>query len=165
MFSENYGKAERLVDRYASLITGNDHRRSLLLKRVSLLSREGHYDKALDVFYAFKAIESKKQVNPAVYDIIKQNLISCGATPKVADGSRAGETSPSNDGAETTTESPSEVFSLQSSYPNPFNPTATIPFELATQAKVTITAYDLAGRQVMTLTIRPMMQDNMRCAL
>ena len=40
---------------------------------------------------------------------------------------------------------------LRGSYPNPFNPTTTIEYYLASDAKVTLAIYDVSGRRVRTL--------------
>ncbi|MDR8390849.1 T9SS type A sorting domain-containing protein [Aliifodinibius sp. S!AR15-10] len=45
---------------------------------------------------------------------------------------------------------PSEV-SLQQNYPNPFNPSTTIQFNLPIQSEVSLTIYDMLGREVATL--------------
>ena len=45
-----------------------------------------------------------------------------------------------------------ESFALQGNYPNPFNPTTTIVFDLPDRAEVEIDVYDMLGRRVMTLT-------------
>jgi hypothetical protein len=42
-------------------------------------------------------------------------------------------------------------FLIAKSYPNPFNPTAVISFELAVSQRVRVTVYDLLGREVATL--------------
>ncbi len=42
-----------------------------------------------------------------------------------------------------------------SNYPNPFNPSATIRFEVAAASQVTVAMYDLAGRHVRTLVDAP----------
>ena len=42
-------------------------------------------------------------------------------------------------------------FALHPNYPNPFNPTTTIVFDVPQAADVTIVVYDLLGRPVSTL--------------
>ncbi|MEA3392592.1 MAG: T9SS type A sorting domain-containing protein [Candidatus Marinimicrobia bacterium] len=42
-------------------------------------------------------------------------------------------------------------FELGSNYPNPFNPSFTVPFELKKTMDVSIKMYDITGRQVMTI--------------
>ena len=42
-------------------------------------------------------------------------------------------------------------FALQQNYPNPFNPSTQIQYALPTDANVSITIYDLMGRQIRTL--------------
>lgn len=44
-----------------------------------------------------------------------------------------------------------EDFTLGSNYPNPFNPSFTIPFELTRSMDVTINMYDITGKQVMSI--------------
>jgi hypothetical protein len=41
--------------------------------------------------------------------------------------------------------------SLQPCYPNPFNPSVTIPFELQRDGRATLAIYDVSGRLVTTL--------------
>lgn len=45
---------------------------------------------------------------------------------------------------------PSNIV-LNQNYPNPFNPTTTIPFKLVKREKVTLTIYNILGREVVTL--------------
>jgi hypothetical protein len=43
------------------------------------------------------------------------------------------------------------TFTLHGSYPNPFNPITTLSYELPEQAHVTLTIYDLVGREITRL--------------
>lgn len=47
-------------------------------------------------------------------------------------------------------------FGLLPNYPNPFNPTTTLPFEITQAGHVTLTIYDALGREVDTLVDAPM---------
>ena len=44
-----------------------------------------------------------------------------------------------------------ESFSLSAAYPNPFNPTTTLSFALPVDNEVTLSIYNLQGREVSTL--------------
>jgi hypothetical protein len=48
-----------------------------------------------------------------------------------------------------------ERFALTGNYPNPFNPTTTIQFDLPEPARVRIEIVDMLGRQVMALPAQP----------
>ena len=43
------------------------------------------------------------------------------------------------------------TFALQQNFPNPFNPTTTIRFDLPRAARVSLKIYDILGREVVTL--------------
>lgn len=61
-----------------------------------------------------------------------------------------------NTAVEQTGDAVPERFGLRANYPNPFNPTTTIPFNLAQAGPVTLTIYDMLGREVITLVDAPM---------
>jgi surface protein len=46
------------------------------------------------------------------------------------------------------------TFKLHNAYPNPFNPTTTIKYDLPEDAMVSITIYDVMGRRVKSLVNR-----------
>lgn len=45
-----------------------------------------------------------------------------------------------------------ESYGLAQNFPNPFNPSTVIRFRLPTASKVTLTIYDILGRQIRSLT-------------
>lgn len=53
---------------------------------------------------------------------------------------------------EDTFEELPEEFVVGPNYPNPFNPTTTIPFELDEPTNVTLTVYDITGRTIAVLS-------------
>ncbi len=57
---------------------------------------------------------------------------------------------------EQTADAVPERFGLRANYPNPFNPTTTLPFDVTQAGPVTLTIYDLLGRPVATLIDAPM---------
>ena len=44
-----------------------------------------------------------------------------------------------------------EIFTLYQNYPNPFNPITTLRYDLPEQAFVTLTIYDMLGREITKL--------------
>ena len=44
-----------------------------------------------------------------------------------------------------------ETYSLSQAYPNPFNPTTTLSFAIPVDNEVTLSIYNLQGREVSTL--------------
>ncbi len=58
------------------------------------------------------------------------------------------------DATEPESENLPTAFDLRQVYPNPFNPTTTISFQLPTRQRATITVYDVTGRVVRVLADR-----------
>ena len=42
-----------------------------------------------------------------------------------------------------------DIYHIYPSYPNPFNPTASIPYFLSKESSVTLSVFDLMGKRVM----------------
>ena len=53
--------------------------------------------------------------------------------------------------ADETNSNIPETFKLEGNYPNPFNPTTTISYDLPEQAQVTLSIYDLLGKKIKPL--------------
>jgi len=60
------------------------------------------------------------------------------------------------DTAEETRSALPTSYALHAAYPNPFNPSATIPFDLPQSGRTTLKVYDLLGRVVATLAEGPL---------
>lgn len=69
------------------------------------------------------------------------------ATPSAGSQNSTGTSS-------ATEESLPDAFTLRGHYPEPFNPTTTIVFDLREAAAVEIAVFDLLGRQVLTSTVQ-----------
>ena len=71
------------------------------------------------------------------------NWTSAAATP----GAENAPVQTSNDAFDSLPES----FDLQGNYPNPFNPTTTIAYDLSNAGQVTLKIYSVLGREIATL--------------
>jgi hypothetical protein len=86
---------------------------------------------------------------------ISVQLTDAGAAfDLVADGSVNNNSTSALDAVEVV-ELP-DSFTLQGNYPNPFNPTTTIQFDLPQSADVEVQVIDMVGRMVMTLPAQNM---------
>lgn len=102
---------------------------------------EGEMDKALDMISDGdydKAIEHYKQAWHQATKALK-NRAKSFANSDVEEGS------------ELVDSAIPEVFGLRENYPNPFNPTTLISYDLPEASQVSMTVYDMMGRQVKSL--------------
>ena len=96
----------------------------------------------------------RKKDRPGVSGIeilaVSQSASALAARAAASDALTAGK-----GGLAAAAEVPS-VFALHGNYPNPFNPTTTIVFDLPENAAVEIDVFDLLGRRVLGLPVQEM---------
>lgn len=131
----------------------------------------------IDVFTARWTIGSENPEDDSIPEMSNENApfdFSYASTFDAFTGSRAGQ--PLGDltwfGQEITPVSiedePSETpvgFKLSGNYPNPFNPSTTVQFDLPAAAEVSITVFDLLGREVMAIPVQAMTAGTSRTIL
>ena len=85
--------------------------------------------------------------NPYRIEVVDSDADAVGIYSVSIDGCSATDTPPMPPGPPTS-------FRLGPNYPNPFNPTTTIGFDVPTATRVTLKVYDVTGREVATLVDR-----------
>jgi|GEM_PF-4427732 len=146
-FSLNYSKGKGIVPNSISL----DHYAKLANEH---FSKEDGSSKFVLMTMDGSTIGNGKQIHITI-DHASHNPVDENIVFEISDvvlSSAAGETQPyaiENSTAEFSGV-PNE-FMLYHSYPNPFNPTTTIPYDIASESFVTITIFDILGREVTTL--------------
>jgi hypothetical protein len=151
----DYARAAALITGASPLIGNADHRMALMKHAISVYAYHGQHEAALDVLGQVRAIEPEKEVaawydapnlRPVevwLTDASKEKRPGGGAADLLAQVQYYGATESAAAGG---------GFSLGSNYPNPFNPSTIIPFELPADSRVHIEVYDLLGRLVATLS-------------
>ncbi len=82
----------------------------------------------------------------------ERNRISLSRVVVSSPGAQPVETMVDN--FEWTSPSTDNTISLQQNFPNPFNPTTTIPYTLRDDAHVNLSIYDITGRVIKTIVDR-----------
>lgn len=78
-------------------------------------------------------VRATNDVGPGPWSEVRSFTVAVGTSVE-----RAGEAIPT-------------TYQLHANYPNPFNPTTTLRFDLPASSEVTLTIYDMLGREVETL--------------
>lgn len=141
-------EAQRLVATHGSAAHEygtREERVALGMSRVTLHEANGRYTEALaslDDVTAMLDVENDRQLLDALTFIggLIERRVEPSEPRQMASGYVTGNV-------------PAR-FSLAPVYPNPFNPQATVPFELPAAANVTLTVYDVLGRRVAVLADR-----------
>ena len=148
--SGRYVEARNKIDQYKPYITSAKGNIALMVNQMNLLDQQGSYQQELALLDKVEQAEVKlgepaKQV-AARYQIARENI-------QEALGQVAG--SGSNGAAGNKADSVVSVkparTTLNANYPNPFNPTTTIRYQLAKGSHVRLTVWNILGRRVVTL--------------
>ena len=96
----------------------------------------------------------EKQMTPAFQDLYRVTAVNDTSVWAVGYGGTIIKYGPTRVGVEDDYNANliPENYSLSSSYPNPFNATTTIYYDLPAASDVTISIFDMLGRKVTTLT-------------
>ena len=152
---ENLGDPNEWVPYFQILIGYNDAAQPVAMSffAPSEESQDGELVKSFGEFYTYNS-------NDLIEIVEKYGLSDAGGFFKI---NGADELSSSEEiiaravltwsGLSTSTE-PSDTpltFSLKPAYPNPFNPSTVIPYEISNAADVKVEVFDMLGRRVATL--------------
>lgn len=104
--------------------------------------------------------KAKEEMDKALYEIGKGNYDKAierykqawhQATKALKNLAKSYANSDIEDGSELVDSAIPKVFGLGENYPNPFNPTTLISYNLPEASQVSMTVYDMMGRQVKSL--------------
>lgn len=148
----NYAKVLKLAKKYKSAIVNNRFRASLIAAKAVAWEQTRQFGKALAAYEQIENLNFKSEGEDGFqhpeYPIIKKEL----ADSMVAHGQTKSMLAKTKDTVAKTKEETPNQIKVASPYPNPFNPTTTIPFSVPSKMHVAIKVYNMLGRRVATLT-------------
>ena len=136
--------ARDLLAQYASEVMDEESGLILDLASVSLLEQEGDYASALAEITTIIAVLPPEQSDLARELGQAASVIEARAEQQAGGGVQASAVASAL--GETVA-----TYALEASYPNPFNPSVTVPFAVPEAAQVEVVLYDVLGRRVAVL--------------
>lgn len=148
----NYDYALELVKKYKKITINIDIKREMGLIEAAALEKLGSYKKAIKV-YKKLAILSKRGIDSknSEYDY-KDEIESLVGLIIERDGTYEEEIGSGATKVKEMSEKTPTAFKLNEAYPNPFNPSTLITFDLPEAGFVEVSVYDIGGRLISTLT-------------
>ena len=149
LYEQDYDGARELLAQYVSEVMDEESRLVLDLASVSLLEQEGDYAFALAEITTIIAALPPEQADLARELGQAAAVIEARAEQQAGGGVQAPASAVASAIGETVT-----AYALEAAYPNPFNPSVTIPFAVPEAAQVEVALYDVLGRRVAVLANR-----------
>lgn len=148
----NYAKVLKMAKKYEPAVVNNRFRASLIAAKAVAWEQTRQFGKALAAYEQIEHLNFKNEGEDGFqhpeYPIIKKEL----ADSMAAHGQTKNMLAKTNDTVAKTKEETPNQIKVASPYPNPFNPTTTIPFSVPSKMHVAIKVYNMLGRRVATLT-------------
>lgn len=148
--AEDYDEAEALLADYGPLVDDDETRYGLLLSAASVDEQRGRYAEAVAKINEVLAVlppEAEELALALGHEVaVIERRMSEGGT-----GRAAGKAATSEAARNTSASAPT-AFALKAAYPNPFDASAVVPFEIPEATEVRVAVYDLLGREVAVLT-------------
>jgi hypothetical protein len=148
-FTSGVASVSREVVGWGTLETPDGSVEALMIRKVLNLTAGEILILAVESYEFLSPLVS----NPGGWRTISASVTLAGDGVSVAEASYTVTELPVADAAEDDRAIPSSI-SLGPNYPNPFNPSTIIPFNLEESGAATIAVYDVLGRQVATVADR-----------
>ncbi len=168
--NENYGRVFRLVKEYDGRVRGKDLKFELISYLIKASIETQRNQLALRLVDRLEAMEPEEALLedwiPLDFTSLRLDITDDGKAKGISfdDDDQLAQAFESDiylDLGEVEEETVSE-FKLYPAYPNPFNPSTTVTFDLPQQGKVRVDVFDISGRLVSILANQNYQQGNHR---